>query len=200
MRACPVLLRTGVVLSLLTAVHGAGASDEFGPSLPNGDLTDVTCRYCHVVAPDLNVFGVASDPYTPADLAGLWPALCVLDTDGDGVTNGVEMGDPCCVWVQGGPAPQEPVASNPGDPLEAVETICDPGGTSGSTGATTGGTSGGATTGATASAGAGLAKPPVPVSSGACAVQQGGERRAGWGWIVLAAAGMAGAIARRRRR
>ena len=33
--------------------------------------------------------------------AGDWPALCSLDSDRDGVTNGQELGDPCCAWRGG---------------------------------------------------------------------------------------------------
>eukprot|EP00966_Prymnesium_polylepis_P251414 5812660-Prymnesium_polylepis.1 len=28
-------------------------------------------------------------------------ALCQEDTDGDGQSNGLELGDPCCEWYQG---------------------------------------------------------------------------------------------------
>ena len=43
-------------------------------------------------------------------------ALCNSDSDGDGASNGLELGDPCCVWVQGGPAPAVTTdLSNPGD-------------------------------------------------------------------------------------
>ena len=27
--------------------------------------------------------------------------LCKLDSNGDGYTNGEDMGDPCCAWTQG---------------------------------------------------------------------------------------------------
>ena len=33
-------------------------------------------------------------------------ALCQKDSDGDGLSNGVELGDPQCVWVKGGAKPQ----------------------------------------------------------------------------------------------
>ncbi|KAJ8320050.1 hypothetical protein KUTeg_001637 [Tegillarca granosa] len=33
-----------------------------------------------------------------------WRQICQLDSDGDGRTNGEELGDPQCVWT-GGPAP-----------------------------------------------------------------------------------------------
>ena len=29
-------------------------------------------------------------------------ALCQADTDGDGQSNGLELGDPCCEWTSGG--------------------------------------------------------------------------------------------------
>ena len=28
--------------------------------------------------------------------------MCCPDSDGDGYTNGEELGDPCCVWKKGG--------------------------------------------------------------------------------------------------
>eukprot|EP00122_Pirum_gemmata_P005383 Pgem_evm1s4902 len=32
---------------------------------------------------------------------GNWAALCIMDSDKDGRTNGEELGDPACTWVQG---------------------------------------------------------------------------------------------------
>jgi dopamine beta-monooxygenase len=40
--------------------------------------------------------------------------LCEMDSDGDGRSNGVELGDPDCVWVAGGPNPTGPAVSHPG--------------------------------------------------------------------------------------
>ncbi|EME27861.1 ferric-chelate reductase [Galdieria sulphuraria] len=34
-------------------------------------------------------------------VGGNWKRLCVLDSDGDGQSNGMELGDPCCVWKKG---------------------------------------------------------------------------------------------------
>ena len=34
--------------------------------------------------------------------AGWTLKLCCPDSDGDGFTNGHELGDPCCVWKEGG--------------------------------------------------------------------------------------------------
>ena len=44
-----------------------------------------------------------------------WSALYLLDSDGDGQTNGQELGDPCGTWVRGEPAPREADISNPTD-------------------------------------------------------------------------------------
>jgi hypothetical protein len=62
--------------------------------------------------PGLNPFGEAFR------LAGhTWTQeLCRADSDGDGASNGAELGDPCCVWVQGSPSPVDAsyILSHPG--------------------------------------------------------------------------------------
>mmetsp|Transcript_5782 Transcript_5782/g.19262 ORF Transcript_5782/g.19262 Transcript_5782/m.19262 type:complete len:377 (+) Transcript_5782:89-1219(+) len=40
--------------------------------------------------------------------------LCERDSDGDNRTNGLELGDPCCVWKQGDPDPEVDDLSLPG--------------------------------------------------------------------------------------
>jgi dopamine beta-monooxygenase len=43
----------------------------------------------------------------------MWTAaLCAKDSDGDGATNGVELGDPTCVWTVGA----DPTGSATGHP------------------------------------------------------------------------------------
>lgn len=42
-----------------------------------------------------------------------WAAICNLDADMDGKTNGVELGDPDCVWVTG-VAPAGTATGHPG--------------------------------------------------------------------------------------
>jgi len=57
-----------------------------------------------------------------------WTAeLCQKDSDGDGIPNGVELGDDCCRWVDGGAAPEISVLlSNPGDAnSKTTRTPCD---------------------------------------------------------------------------
>ena len=40
--------------------------------------------------------------------------LCQKDSDGDGRSNGEELGDPLCEWIAGGPDPLRPALSHPG--------------------------------------------------------------------------------------
>ncbi|XP_076436200.1 uncharacterized protein LOC143275807 [Babylonia areolata] len=62
----------------------------------------------------LNPFG-----YDLARLGGQWSkALCRADSDGDGLTNGQELGDPTCIWREGDIPQQTDHITHPG--------ICDP--------------------------------------------------------------------------
>ncbi|XP_071156478.1 temptin-like [Mytilus edulis] len=47
--------------------------------------------------------------------------LCNLDSDGDGKTNGEELGDPSCVWTPG-KEPKVPAKNHPGicEPVDSV--------------------------------------------------------------------------------
>lgn len=47
--------------------------------------------------------------------------LCELDSDGDGRSNGVELGDPECIWFKDGPEPSGPAVSHPGIVDEASD-------------------------------------------------------------------------------
>lgn len=52
-----------------------------------------------------------------------WASLCPLDSDGDGFTNGVELGDPGCTWTLGQPNPAGPT-SNPGKASSVPTATC----------------------------------------------------------------------------
>ncbi|KAJ8548694.1 hypothetical protein ON010_g10975 [Phytophthora cinnamomi] len=52
-------------------------------------------------------FGTAGDEWTTE--------FCQKDSDGDGQTNGQELGDPCCVWTVGGTPQWTSGVSHPGD-------------------------------------------------------------------------------------
>ncbi|KAL3662952.1 hypothetical protein V7S43_011898 [Phytophthora oleae] len=58
-----------------------------------------------------NDFGKAFD-----DAGKVWTLeLCQADTDGDGQTNGQELGDPCCEWTVGATARWQTGVSHPSD-------------------------------------------------------------------------------------
>ncbi|KAG9408105.1 a1-alpha2 repression [Aphanomyces cochlioides] len=51
--------------------------------------------------------------------------LCNLDSDGDGATNGEELGDPCCVWKFGDTPSRSTLLSHPGEPNEFTRAELD---------------------------------------------------------------------------
>ena len=55
-----------------------------------------------------NVFGSAYGSNSA------WSSLCVLDSDGDGFSNGMELGDPFCVWTVGATPSRTTGISHPG--------------------------------------------------------------------------------------
>jgi len=69
-------------------------------------------------------------------LRGGWKEVCQLDSDGDGVRNGEELGDPCCRWTSADAehyfklASQEEyrrwLLSDPGDPSSVSDTNSEP--------------------------------------------------------------------------
>ncbi|TMW56964.1 hypothetical protein Poli38472_002889 [Pythium oligandrum] len=82
------------------AVLQCAAKPQFVKRIPNGDKVDGVAALGHV-DPDgggeRNAFGLAFD-----DAGFAWTKeLCQMDSDGDGQTNGQELGDPCCEWVEG---------------------------------------------------------------------------------------------------
>ncbi|XP_062608799.1 temptin-like [Saccostrea cucullata] len=57
--------------------------------------------------PLLNVFGEA---YKSANFQ--WALICNLDSDGDGLSNGAELGDPNCVFASGTPIGHPGICDN----------------------------------------------------------------------------------------
>lgn len=50
--------------------------------------------------------------------------MCLDDADGDGETNGMELGDPCCTWKEGDRPARSWGLSHPGDP-DKVSSMLD---------------------------------------------------------------------------
>src|SRR6516164_146123 len=90
----------------------ARAEPQFLQYFPNSSVIDGNgCVNCHISAGgggSRNSFGNAM-----ANAGFDWSSVCHLDSDGDGQTNGQELGDPDCVWTSG-PAARSTAISNPG--------------------------------------------------------------------------------------
>ena len=93
------------------------------PNLPNeSDLRNGdVCTTCHTTfgGSPRNPFGLdVQARVTPNGQEVFWGLeLAALDSDGDGFTNGEELGDPDGTWQEGDAAPGDPAAiTHPGDP------------------------------------------------------------------------------------
>lgn len=89
----------------------AAARSKRVRQVPNGSAA--SCNTCHVAGggSPLNPFGleILTNFLTAAGGAGdvIWDsALAALDSDGDGASNGAELGDPAGTWVVGDPNPE----------------------------------------------------------------------------------------------
>ena len=97
------------MLLLLLSLQVASARSEWLVEVPNS--SEQSCNTCHTRGggtprnPFGEDFGSNSD----------WAKLCAKDSDGDGATNGVELGDPDCAW-QVGDADPDGYLSEPGNP------------------------------------------------------------------------------------
>ena len=79
--------------------------------IPNGSAA--SCNTCHTAGggSPLNPFGIeiVTNFLTASGPAGdvIWgPELAALDSDGDGASNGAELGDPEGTWMVGDPDPE----------------------------------------------------------------------------------------------
>ena len=98
-----------LVLVSVGAVSGPASARPFREQqLPAGAA--LGCNACHN-GDQLNPFGEAMEagflsPGALSSADALWgPELAGLDSDGDGATNGQELGDPEGIWLPGDPAP-----------------------------------------------------------------------------------------------
>ena len=114
------LIEGGVLCVCLFALGGGALARDCRVNLlPNG--SKFRCLNCHTSANGggaNNPFGATIQPVTGSSCTRqFWtPALAALDSDGDGLTNGEELGDPEGLWEQGDPAPGDSAqVTNPGD-------------------------------------------------------------------------------------
>lgn len=97
--------------------------------IPNG--AKFGCRNCHNDDNGSTNTPFLADVRSNLDGVGLvqeshvvWgPALCNVDSDGDGWSNGIELGDPDCVWTIGA-APAKSNATNPGNAKSHPPPVC----------------------------------------------------------------------------
>jgi hypothetical protein len=155
------LLASAIALMVLSLSRGAAAREGFPDYIPNG-----SCFSCHPggAPPDLNDFGTAVQAIDTTDSATWWGKLYKQDADGDGQTNGEELGDPCGTWKPG----QAPMSDDVSDPGSSADLLGDPVKCGGSSVTTSGG---GTSTGGTATPPKknnlpGLGRPTVP--TGVC--------------------------------
>ena len=119
-----MLKKVGTLLAAALLLGGlvVGEAEARGKritQLPNGGIAG--CNTCHTTGggSPRNAFGLEMQAnfLTASGSAGdvVWgPELAALDSDGDGATNGEELGDPDGTWVIGDPDPAN--AFEPGNP------------------------------------------------------------------------------------
>ncbi|MDP8242709.1 MAG: CHRD domain-containing protein [Candidatus Hinthialibacter antarcticus] len=95
----------------------AEARPERPGLIPNGSVFN--CANCHISAGGggpRTPFGEDVLTFLSSSSTNFWsPDLAELDSDGDGFTNGEELGDPAGAWEQGDPSPGVSAnVSNPG--------------------------------------------------------------------------------------
>ncbi len=97
------------MLLLLLSLQVASARSEWMGDVPNS--AEQSCNTCHTRGG-----GTPRNPFgEDYESTSGWAKLCQKDSDGDGATNGVELGDPDCAWRPGDADP-EGYLSKPGDP------------------------------------------------------------------------------------
>jgi hypothetical protein len=113
-RLLSVVVVATTVLSMVNAMSTYPQRIPNGPNVPGIKALGHADGTGDLIA--LNKFGSAFDA------AGLqWTVeLCKADSDGDGQTNGQELGDPCCEWKVGAKPKFTTGVSHPGDASKKV--------------------------------------------------------------------------------
>ena len=129
------MMKTATTLLLVFLITPTLSLPEFKARIPNGEAhsrpgSGIICEHlghepCSAGQPR-NSFGL---DFLSNGLQ--WSKeLCEKDSDGDGLTNGEELGDPCCEWSADSPTPlRQNQLSHPGDGNDdgaAVAPKCSP--------------------------------------------------------------------------
>jgi hypothetical protein len=124
----------GFLASVAAVLFTAGPAEARSfrvAEIPNGSKR--SCQTCHETSEGVIFNGFGSD--VRAHLVGDgaiserhvdWAAVAALDSDGDGATNGTELGDPAGTWRVGDPNPQGDISA-PGDPTNSAGGGCGDG-------------------------------------------------------------------------
>jgi MYXO-CTERM domain-containing protein len=109
-------LSASLLVGICLAAVSVSARSFRVQQIPNGN--NFTCDSCHdkqsLLEEDLTPFGVdVNQRLSGGDV--VWSDLWDLDSDGDGFSNGLELGDPDGNWRTGQPDPDAPT-ENPGVP------------------------------------------------------------------------------------
>jgi len=113
-RSASLLIALAALVAIPLAAGHAEARSHRVAQIPNGSV--FSCGLCHqgdVGGAPRNAFGLDVE----ANLVGQdanWAALFALDSDGDGTSNGAELGDPDGTWSPGDPAPEVEMVYAPG--------------------------------------------------------------------------------------
>jgi hypothetical protein len=115
-------------MGLLGSLTPADARGFRGNMMPNTAAVGASCNTCHTSGGGTprNGFGLAIEALvTPGGTEVFWgPALAALDSDGDGVPNGVELGDPTGSWTEGSDQPGDAaLVTHPGDDSSFIQTV-----------------------------------------------------------------------------
>ena len=113
------ILVTSMALGLSQALpKNADAFAGREVQIPNNQWS---CGICHQNAGGggpRTVFGEDTKSFGADGANVSWAGVCDRDSDGDGFTNGVELGDPDCAWMIGDPSPVAMV-TDPNDAASA---------------------------------------------------------------------------------
>lgn len=124
-------LRLSFLVTLVLLLTPTYSRPWFKARIPNGEAhaRPGSGIQCEKLGHNRCVAGAPRNPFgLDFKAAGLkWTrALCRKDSDGDGVPNGEELGDPCCKWTPGKKPGRKTMLSHPGVKSESGAKFAPP--------------------------------------------------------------------------